>query len=115
MRDTEIPLFVQYNWRYQKSGNLNFLLKERDIEIRDNATKVSPRTLFFFFFFSLSTHKLYCHLFQEFYLGMSKTKLESLLESLQMQEDQSIEGIRGKYEQQAAQYKQALQDAKAKA
>jgi hypothetical protein len=48
-------------------------------------------------------------------MGMSKTKLESLLESLQAQEEQAVEGIRGKYEQQAAQYKQALQDAKAKA
>jgi len=46
---------------------------------------------------------------------MSKAKLDSLLESLQGQEEQAIEGIKGKYEKQAEQYKKALQDAKANA
>jgi len=88
LRDTEIPLFVQYNWKYTKNTNLNFLLKERDIEIRENATK-------------------------DFYIGMSKAKLEGLLESLQAQEEQAANAIKAKYDKQAEQYLKALQDAKA--
>lgn len=42
---------------------------------------------------------------------MSKGKLESLLESLQGQEEQAINGIKGKYEKQAEQYKKALEEA----
>jgi len=42
LRDTEVPLFVQYNWKYQDhTSNLTFVLQEREVEIRENATKVT--------------------------------------------------------------------------
>lgn len=39
--DTEIPLFVQYNWKNQPNGSsMTFVLKEREPELRENATAV---------------------------------------------------------------------------
>jgi ABC-type glycerol-3-phosphate transport system permease component len=41
LKDGEIPLFVQYNWKSHKgSSNFTFLLKEKEVEVRENATKV---------------------------------------------------------------------------
>ena len=39
--DSEVPLFVQYNWKsLPNAANKTFVLKEREPELRENATKV---------------------------------------------------------------------------
>jgi len=45
-------------------------------------------------------------------MGMSKPKLDGLIESLAAQEDQAINAIRAKYESQSQMYKDALDKAK---
>eukprot|EP00999_Lentomonas_sp_LEN2_P000365 NODE_1367_length_889_cov_79.489501_g1321_i0.p1 GENE.NODE_1367_length_889_cov_79.489501_g1321_i0~~NODE_1367_length_889_cov_79.489501_g1321_i0.p1 ORF type:complete len:251 (-),score=48.83 NODE_1367_length_889_cov_79.489501_g1321_i0:61-813(-) len=90
LRDSEIPLFVQYNWKYQNaSSNLNFILKERDVEVREGAGK-------------------------EFYSGFSKAKLQGLLDDLDAQEKHALAQIENKYKSQKQAYQRALDEAKKK-
>jgi len=88
LRDSEIPLFVQYNWKYQSSSsNLTFVLQEREVEIRENATK-------------------------DFYASFSVVKLKQLLSDLDAQEAHAIAEISAKYDKQAESFKKALEQAK---
>eukprot|EP00160_Parvularia_atlantis_P020391 Unigene8439_Nuclearia_a/m.25841 Unigene8439_Nuclearia_a/g.25841 ORF Unigene8439_Nuclearia_a/g.25841 Unigene8439_Nuclearia_a/m.25841 type:complete len:233 (-) Unigene8439_Nuclearia_a:75-773(-) len=91
LRDTEIPLFVQYNWKYQNnSSNLTFVLQEREVEIRENASK-------------------------EVYVSLSATKLQQLLSDLEAQESRAIAEVSSKYDKQSETYNKALSEARAKA
>lgn len=66
LRDAEIPLFVQYNWKYQNgASNTTFVLQEREVEIRENATK-------------------------DFYSSFSRDKLKKLLDDLDAQEARAL-------------------------
>lgn len=88
LKDSEIPLFVQYNWKFQKSSaNNTFLLKEREVEVRENATK-------------------------EMYIGLSVAKLQGLLKDLDHQEKRALDEITTKYDKQSAGFKKALAEAK---
>jgi hypothetical protein len=53
--DAEVPLFVQYGWKgAANAAQMTFVLKEREAEIRENATKARPSTL------RLTTGEGYC-------------------------------------------------------
>jgi len=91
LRDSEIPLFVQYNWKYQNNtSNLTFVLQEREVEIRENASK-------------------------DVYMSLSPAKLKQLLSDLEAQEARAIAEIAQKYDKQSEGYNKALSEARAKA
>ena len=120
--DAEVPLFVQYNWKNLPNGaNMTFVLKEREPELRENATKVRrarprrtaigprlTRTAGTRVAPSLPRER------QEFYANFSATKLRALLDSLNEQEAKALADIEAKYAAQRQLYTQALQQIKKK-
>lgn len=120
--DAEIPLFVQYNWKNQPNGSsMTFVLKEREPELRENATAVRALGAQRGDLAHPAAHNgeraPACGSCwpQEFYANFSAEKLRTLLSQLDTEETKALEEIEAKYRPQREKYLQALQAARAKA